>query len=762
MKENSTCLFLLLLLFYCNPLSAQWVKTNGPEGITVDALFETGGTLFCGTNSQGVYRSSDNGNTWVASTIGLELKWIDCFANDNTYIYAGVFGSGVYRSSDNGFTWQPANTGIQTEAVFCLLNAGGYLWAGTVGNGVFRSSDQGTTWINANGGALGSSFITAMFFHEGRINVEADNLVFFSDDFGNTWDLDSEAPLQYYQIYDFYQKGDTVFASGFTSFFRSLDGGLTWSQPYYFESGIAGFDRIGNTVYTASLEKIYYTNDWGVTWNNIATTGLRNGAADFIISGNNNFLVCREEIGIALSSDLGSNWTEVPLSQFARGSAIDDAIISANGILYSGTHGNGVFSSADQGNNWTKIGTTNLMDTLSSEIIFSILHIEPNIILAGGCGDGLFRSADNGLTWTHITAGLPVETGGGSHWTCIHSLEKCGSNILAACWMGVFYSTDNGLTWNPTNLQDPPENGYMDPAGFAVRGNIVCVGVSSFPQTKGIYRSTNCGITWTLAQPMQASDIFEMAAGGGSTMYAGDLFGAFVSHDDGFTWGGTGIDGAFTIIAWDEYALIGNHNGIFFSEDFGDTWEAKSEGLDPYPNGAVQGLSRDDAFVYAGTYRDAIWRRPLSDFGAIEACNMVTQAGDNGPGSLRDIVACAPNGTVITFHPSLTDQTINLTSGEIDVTKNLTITGLGMTHLSISGHSNSRIFHILPGRNLSIEDLTLKETNSILNGGAIYIEGHLGIENAILEHNYQNGLSRPWTAAPLAQIDVYGNVNIKN
>jgi hypothetical protein len=365
------------------------------------------------------------------------------------------------------------------------------------------------------------------------------------------------------------------------------------------------------------------------------------------------------------------------------------------------------------------------------------------------------------VTWTHITAGLPVETGGGSNWTCIHTLKQCGPNILAACWMGVFYSTDNGLTWNPTNLQDPPENGYMDPAGFAVRGNVVCVGVSSFPQTKGIYRSTNCGVTWTLASPMQASDIIVMATGGGSTMYAGDLFGAFVSHDDGFTWGGVGVGGAFTLLAWDEYGLIGNNDGVWFSEDFGDTWVFKSEGLDQYPNNAVQGFAKDENYVYAGLYRNAIWRRPLSDFGVESPCAIVTNNLDSGPGSLRDIIACATDGAIITFAPSLTDQTITLTSGEININKNIHISGLGITHLTISGNNSSRIFLVQPGKNFEIADMTLKNAYSLSNGGAIYIQGHLSIQDVLLKNNLENGNPKPWTASPGAFIRVNGNVNVK-
>jgi hypothetical protein len=98
--------------------------------------------------------------------------------------------------------------------------------------------------------------------------------------------------------------------------------------------------------------------------------------------------------------------------------------------------------------------------------------------------------------------------------------------------------------------------------------------------------------------------------------------------------------------------------------------------MDPYPNNAVQGLTRDSNYIYAGTYRDAIWRRPLSDFGfepPPPPCSMVViNTNDSGAGSLRETIGCAIAGSTIIFHPSLLDQTITLTSGEIVIDKNIT------------------------------------------------------------------------------------------
>ena len=88
----------------------------------------------------------------------------------------------------------------------------------------------------------------------------------------------------------------------------------------------------------------------------------------------------------------------------------------------------------------------------------------------------------------------------------------------------------------------------------------------------------------------------------------------------------------------------------------------------------------------------------------------VTTAADSGAGSLRDAVAQA-NSTagadVITFNNGL--GTITLTSGQIDITETLTITGpaAGQT---ISGNNSSRIFAVTAvSQPLTLENLTLMD-----------------------------------------------------
>src|SRR5262245_15621444 len=63
----------------------------------------------------------------------------------------------------------------------------------------------------------------------------------------------------------------------------------------------------------------------------------------------------------------------------------------------------------------------------------------------------------------------------------------------------------------------------------------------------------------------------------------------------------------------------------------------------------------------------------------------VTSPKDHGPGSLRAEIAAAQPNDVIVFSRKLDGNTITLTTGELNITKNLTIQGPGAGQLTISG-----------------------------------------------------------------------------
>src|SRR5678816_66305 len=90
---------------------------------------------------------------------------------------------------------------------------------------------------------------------------------------------------------------------------------------------------------------------------------------------------------------------------------------------------------------------------------------------------------------------------------------------------------------------------------------------------------------------------------------------------------------------------------------------------------------------------------------------IVTNTNDNGPGSLRQALADAPDEGTIQFDPALNGQTITLTTGELVIDKNITINGPGSDLLAVSRSPTapaSRIAHIMPGRTVTIQGLTIR------------------------------------------------------
>jgi predicted outer membrane repeat protein len=120
---------------------------------------------------------------------------------------------------------------------------------------------------------------------------------------------------------------------------------------------------------------------------------------------------------------------------------------------------------------------------------------------------------------------------------------------------------------------------------------------------------------------------------------------------------------------------------------------------------------------------------------------------DSGAGSLRAEIAAAHNGDTIAFAPSLVGQTITLTSGEMLLKHNVTITGPGAAQLTVSGNHASRIFELASTTKPTVilSGLSICNGNGAFaagfshtndgSGGAILNEGTLTISNCTLSGN---------------------------
>jgi predicted outer membrane repeat protein len=126
----------------------------------------------------------------------------------------------------------------------------------------------------------------------------------------------------------------------------------------------------------------------------------------------------------------------------------------------------------------------------------------------------------------------------------------------------------------------------------------------------------------------------------------------------------------------------------------------------------------------------------------------VRNTKDHGSDSLRGAIAAAQSGDTIVISPKLAGQTITLTSGELDITKSLTIQGPapGQGHVIVSGdqYGDSRVFEV--GANVVVTLSGLSITNGYARfngdpshfdgrGGGIKNEGTLTVSNCTLWNN---------------------------
>ena len=111
------------------------------------------GDIFAGADwLGGVYRSTDNGDSWQSR--GLENSTINCLViNSLDHVYAGTARDGIYRSQVGGAAWSQINNDLTTLNVNAIaINSSDTLFCGTDGGGVFRSINNGDSWAQTNSG----------------------------------------------------------------------------------------------------------------------------------------------------------------------------------------------------------------------------------------------------------------------------------------------------------------------------------------------------------------------------------------------------------------------------------------------------------------------------------------------------------------------------------------------------------------------------------------------------------------------------------
>jgi len=241
-----------------------------------------------------------------------------CFYNNDIYL---ATGSGVYHSNDNCESWE--YIGLEQYPIWSI-------YVSTTGN-----LYAGTGWR------------------------------FFKYAGDKQWDLLYE-PADATNILSIYESDSGyIFFGNFGSIYRSIDGGITWTE-------------VLDLLNTESVESI---------------TGNNEG---ILYAGTISFSGDVSPGGVYKSEDGGASWNLVGLDYHF----VSSVVVNSDDEIYAGTNGHWtmgtarIYKSTDNGQNWNMV--------FNNHYIFS-LSINEYDEVAAASETGIFCTYDNGLIWNDIT-----------------------------------------------------------------------------------------------------------------------------------------------------------------------------------------------------------------------------------------------------------------------------------------------------------------------------------------------------------------------
>jgi photosystem II stability/assembly factor-like uncharacterized protein len=132
--------------YYTTNNGINWVQSNnGLNGNIIIPLIVNKSSIYLGTyssegNSGFVHRSTNQGKNWIVLNNGIPEVKISSIACRDNLLIVGTYGEGVYISTNNGDSWEEKNAGLYdglNKNVLSLSINDEYVFIGTWGS-IFR------------------------------------------------------------------------------------------------------------------------------------------------------------------------------------------------------------------------------------------------------------------------------------------------------------------------------------------------------------------------------------------------------------------------------------------------------------------------------------------------------------------------------------------------------------------------------------------------------------------------------------------------
>ena len=320
---------------------------------------------------QGVYRTYDNGKTWIETNTGfVGSEVVDLVTALDGTMYATTYNLGIFKSTDGGKNWVFASFGIKNWYGMQLATHpedADTLFTTTNG-GVYKSTNAGESWELIGGSDLCDDEDVGGNCHYHGIVVE------------------KESPFKV-----LVGSGGDQYAKEGVGLTGSEDNGESWRNS---DDGFVRDVHVSKLVIDPNNNNVFYATTQGETE---YTDKVGDGA------------------GVFKSTDRGNNWTQINNGLNSLETNVLAVDPNDSDVLYLGTDDDGIYKSINGGENWKKLIPTAsfgvgdiIVDPQNSNNVYmgtvDYFRLSES---RGVLGDfGVYKSTDGGTTWEEFNSGL--------------------------------------------------------------------------------------------------------------------------------------------------------------------------------------------------------------------------------------------------------------------------------------------------------------------------------------------------------------------
>ena len=447
-------------------------------------------TLFAGFYANGIYKSLDDGISWMQLGGGLPLSGFQRItlaisASNADVAYAALINPsgalfGMYKTSDGGSTWSllpstpnyVCNQGWYDTALAVsptdpntVYAAGVFPYCAAGQGGIIKSVDGGATWTNITQASDGTQVHPDQhaleFAADGTLWVGCDGGVWKTTTGGSSWtDTNSTLGTALFYTVGVHPTDSTVLIGGTQdNGSAQYQGAMAWPQIAAGDGGPVVFEITNPDTYYTTYVNMNPLYKWmrPILFQGVVTGPWGGERADWangplVADPNlpNTILVGTYRVWQSVNS--GGSWS--PISPDLTGGfgvlrALAVSPVNSN-VMYSGSSSGRVYVTSDRGATWT-LSTTGLPAGSVTDIVADPLDPLTAYLCVDQASDGrLFQTSDGGTSWQDLTGSLPAGLRGMSL-----AVDFVNGVFYLGTDYGVYSTADGGVTWIQEGLGLP-------------------------------------------------------------------------------------------------------------------------------------------------------------------------------------------------------------------------------------------------------------------------------------------------------------------